>query len=98
MYDCVLPLRLRSTPAIFSSGADAVEWILKHKFSSETLLDHSLQVENGKLLVYESVRAHLLISFIWRLLDDHVLPFKLLSSPVTFNSMAYAVELILKHN
>ena len=48
-FECILPFRLHSSSAIFNSIADAVEWILKHEFSIQTLLhylDDYLNVAN----------------------------------------------------
>ena len=45
-FVCVLPFGLRSSPAIFNSAADAVEWILKHKFSIQTVLHYLVDFLN----------------------------------------------------
>ena len=48
-FERILPFGLHSSPVIFNSVADAVEWILKHKFSIQTLLhylDDFLNVAN----------------------------------------------------
>ena len=39
-FDRVLPFGLRSSPAIFNSVAEAVEWVIKHHFSIESLLHY----------------------------------------------------------
>ena len=51
-FDKVLPFGLHSNPFIFNSVADAVEWILQHKFSIRDLihyLDDYLNVCSGSL-------------------------------------------------
>jgi len=57
-YEQVLPFGLRSSPYIFNSVADAIEWIIRHEFSVAHLLhylDDFLNIVSGRTVALQQL-------------------------------------------